>query len=204
MEGLRPVVNISGELVALGPWERHHLSHWHRWLNDFDVMRLDMPTEAQPVTIDELETRFDRQIERPAADRFSVDRIRFAVFETETWQLIGTTSLFDIDFRNRTAELGIKIGEAEYRGRGYGTEATKLTVDYAFTVLGLHNVMLATLEYNAAGLRAYTKAGFREVGRRRESVTMSGKRYDQIFMDCVATDFESPAFGRVFTPETNR
>ena len=52
-------------------------------------------------------------------------------------------------------------------GRDFGTEATKLLLDYAFTVLGVHNVWLDTPAYNAGAIRAYEKAGFREIGRRR-------------------------------------
>ena len=49
--------------------------------------------------------------------------------------------------------------------------AMRLLLDYAFTVLGLHSVMLTVVEYNHAGRRCYEKAGFREMGRRRESST---------------------------------
>jgi RimJ/RimL family protein N-acetyltransferase len=60
------------------------------------------------------------------------------------------------------AEYGIVIGEPDCQGRGYGTETTSLMLDYAFTVLGLHNVMLTVMAYNLAGIRTYEKAGFRQ------------------------------------------
>ncbi len=99
------------------------------------------------------------------------------------------------DFTNPhgTAEFGITIGNPGERGQGYGTEATRLLLDYAFTVLGVHNVWLDTLAYNIAAIRAYEKVGFREIGRRRGARALAGRRYDVVLMDCVIDEFVSPA-----------
>ena len=45
---------------------------------------------------------------------------------------------------------------------------------------------------NRVGLRAYEKAGFKTIGRRRECRVMGGKVYDEIYMDCLAPEFERP------------
>jgi diamine N-acetyltransferase len=65
-------------------------------------------------------------------------------------------------------------------------------LDYAFTALGLHNVMLTVFAFNPAGLRAYEKAGFRPIGWRRECRVMGGEVYDEIHIDCLASEFERP------------
>jgi diamine N-acetyltransferase len=62
-------------------------------------------------------------------------------------------------------------------------------LDWAFTVMGLHNVLLVTFSWNLPAIRAYTKAGFREIGRRRGAVVTMGRRYDQVLMDAVADEF---------------
>ncbi|GIW04684.1 MAG: hypothetical protein KatS3mg059_1304 [Thermomicrobiales bacterium] len=93
------------------------------------------------------------------------------------------------------------IGEADARGKGYGTETARLMLEYAFTALGLHNVMLQVYAYNRAAHRAYQKAGFREFGRRREAVWMGGRLWDVIYMDCLATEFDSLMLGRVLAPD---
>lgn len=98
------------------------------------------------------------------------------------------TNLHDIDVHHGTAEFGLMIGEADARGRGLGTETTRLVLDYAFTSVGLHNVMLRVYEYNQAGIRAYQKAGFQEFGRRRESHRFAGQHWDQVYMQCLAND----------------
>jgi RimJ/RimL family protein N-acetyltransferase len=66
-------------------------------------------------------------------------------------------------------------------------------LDYAFTVLGVYNVWLDTPAYNAGAIRAYEKAGFREIGRRRGARTLAGTRYDVVLMDCIAGEFVPPA-----------
>lgn len=75
-------------------------------------------------------------------------------------------------------------------------------LDYAFTALGLHSVMLTAYEYNLVGWRAHEKAGFREFGRRRQSHWMGGRYWDEIYMDCLATEVASPVLDRVFVPDT--
>ncbi|MBA3390044.1 MAG: GNAT family N-acetyltransferase [Rubrobacter sp.] len=119
-------------------------------------------------------------------------------YERATLRPIGNTVLAEIDFRNRSAAFGILIGDPDARGKGYGTETTRLILDYAFTAVGLHNVMLTVFEFNKAGIRAYEKAGYRELGRRRECRMMGGKLWDEIYMQCLSTDFESPVLGQIF------
>ncbi len=112
--------------------------------------------------------------------------------------------LMDIDAGNRRAEFGIIIGEPDCRGKGYGTETTRLMLDYAFTARGLQNVMLTVNAYNLAGLRAYEKAGFREFGRRRRCRFMGGRMWDVVYMDALADEFTSPVLGRIFVPDESR
>ncbi len=96
----------------------------------------------------------------------------------------------NINHFHRTAEFGIMIGEKECWGKGYGTEATRLVLDYGFSSLGLHNIMLRAFSFNERALRAYRRAGFREFGRRREAIRLGGQAYDDVQMDCLATEFK--------------
>jgi RimJ/RimL family protein N-acetyltransferase len=123
------------------------------------------------------------------------DEVIFTIFELENLTMIGECSLRGIDHRHGTATFGILIGRKEYWSHGYGTEATRLMLDYAFRFLNLHNVKLRTAGFNTRGQRAYQKAGFKEMGRRRSSILLGGKRYDDIYMDCVADEFEPPVPG---------
>jgi diamine N-acetyltransferase len=191
----RPPINFKGERVALGPLRRDLIPTYHRWHNDIGLSRtFSVP---QPTTLDQEEASYG---ELSTAERVVI----FTVYELPGWTAIGTAYLSDIDYRHRCAEFGVMIGEVDRRGKGLGTEATQLMLDYAFTALGLHSVMLTVYEFNLAGFRAYEKAGFRECGRRRESHWMGGRFWDEIYMDCLATEFSSPVLGGIFVPDPPR
>jgi RimJ/RimL family protein N-acetyltransferase len=185
----RPVLNVKGELVALGPLRRDLLPLYQRWINDFEVARaLGI---FLPLTV-------EKETEWYESEAKSEKSALFTIYELSTLRPIGTTALINLDHRNRRAEFGIAIGEADCRNKGYGTETTRLVLDYAFTVVGLHNVMLRVFEFNHGAMRAYEKAGFKEIGRHRQSYFAGGRMWDEIWMDCLSTEFESPVLGRLF------
>jgi diamine N-acetyltransferase len=97
-----------------------------------------------------------------------------------------------IQHRWRNAEFFILLGESG-RGRGLGTEATRLTLDYAFNITNLHSVFLKVLALNGAGIRAYEKAGFRKVGEIRHSAYWHGQRVNEVIMDAIPEDFPGPS-----------
>ena len=189
-----PIVNIVGERVALGPLHLDLLPLLLRWDNDFPTMTLRSDT-MRPSSPQEIEAGYGALIrgERP-------DWIGFAIYERPNLRPIGVTNIRDFTNSQRTAEFGISIGERDLRGRGYGTEATRLVLDFAFTALGVHNVWLDTASYNTAAIRAYAKAGFKEIGRRREALRLGDRVYDVVLMDCLATEFERPATGAIELP----
>jgi RimJ/RimL family protein N-acetyltransferase len=110
------------------------------------------------------------------------DRLGFAI-ETldDPSMLVGHVGLRGIHPKDRCATLGIALGR-EYIGRGYGSDAVRVIVDYAFRELGLHRLELGVAPFNPAGIRAYEKAGFVEEGRRRESVLHDGRWHDEVLM----------------------
>ncbi|MGI8690102.1 MAG: GNAT family N-acetyltransferase [Thermomicrobiales bacterium] len=187
-EARGPILNIIGEKVALGPLHRDLLSLDHRWTSDFATLRMQGMT-PMPYTMEWIAHRYASGI----ADSTLV---LFAIYERATLRPIGVTNLQTIDARHGTAEFVIFIGEQAARGKGYGTETARLMLDYAFTALGLRNVVLSVYAYNPAAIRAYAKAGFRECGRRRESVWMGGRLWDTVYMECLASAFARPASDR--------
>ena len=95
--------------------------------------------------------------------------------------LVGLIRLWGARPKDRCATLGIALGR-EHIGRGYGSDAVRVMVGYAFRELGLHRLQLGVAPFNQAGIRAYQKAGFVEEGRRREAVLHDGRWYDQVLM----------------------
>jgi RimJ/RimL family protein N-acetyltransferase len=178
------ILNIVGKLVALGPFVRGDLALYHRWINDFEVTRYYLDT-PRPQTLEERAGWYERM---SAGDLYNID---FLIYELATMRPIGRVGLEDISYQHRRASFGILIGEKECWGKGYGTEATRLTLDYGFRLLGLHNIMLSVSSANTPAIRAYTRAGFRVIGARRECRREGDHTLDSIFMDCLATEFES-------------
>lgn len=115
---------------------------------------------------------------------------QLAIIKAENDELIGNCSIFDIDQRRRTAMVGLFIGPIEERNKGYGTEVLQLLLDFGFNYLNLHNIMLAVFSFNTGAIRCYEKAGFKEIGRRRECYFLNGRYYDEVTMDIVSTEFK--------------
>jgi len=105
--------------------------------------------------------------------------------------LIGFVGLFQVAWPAGAARCAIGIGEAEYRGRGYGTEALRLLLRYAFAELGLHRVGLTVFEYNRRAISSYEKAGFQIEGREREAMLRDGRRWDIVHMGVLACHFRN-------------
>ena len=189
-EGGEPTVTITGEKVLLGPLSREHLPLLVKWENDLELSLLT-GDPARPLGPEAIEAAFDTHF-KPGDDKTT-----FLIYERATLRPIGTAGLGHINRAHRTAEFGIGIAEADYRGKGYGTEATRLVLDYAFTILGLHNVVLTVYAFNDRAIRTYRRAGFREIGRRRESHRIGSRAYDEVLMDCLATDFTGSVLARL-------
>jgi len=180
------VLNLVGKLVGLGPFVREDLALYYRWINDFEVTRYYLDT-PRPQTLEERAAWYERM---SAGNQHDID---FLIYELATMRPIGRVGLEEISYQHRRASFGILIGEKDCWGKGYGTEATRLTLDYGFRLLGLHNIMLSVSSANTAAIRAYKRAGFQVIGVRREWRRDGDAVLDNIFMDCLATEFDRAA-----------
>lgn len=196
MANPRPIINVSGERVALGPLRRDLVPLYQAWINNLESQRF-LAAVARPMTLDEEFSWFEAVIRDRGTNAFTI-------YGLPDHRPIGLVNLHKVDQAHRTCELGIMIGEPSERAKGHGTEAVKLAVDFAFYALNLHSVMLETFEYNHAGYRAYRRAGFREIGRRRQARFHAGRFWDVILMDVLRDEFESPILARTMAPDANR
>jgi diamine N-acetyltransferase len=192
--GSEPPLTLVGDLVALGPAHKGLLPLLWKWENDLELSVLtgDPVHPLSPEGIDGLYERYAKNDPSHAS---------FVIYERATLRPIGTIGLPGINHAHRTAELGVGIGEHDCWGKGYGSEATRLILDYAFTVLGLHNVMLRVFSYNRRAIQAYRKVGFQEIGRRRQAQRIGGKAYDVVYMDCLASEFQGSMLSRHLPPD---
>jgi diamine N-acetyltransferase len=183
------IVTIPGDKVVLGPLSKDYLELFLRWFNDLGVMTT-YSIRWSPKTWEEIEAWY----EKISQDRQAVG---FMVYKRAEMVPLGYTMLHNINHYHQTADFDIILGAKQFWGLGFGTEATQLTLDYGFTALNLHNIMLTVRSFNARGVRAYEKAGFRTFGRRREARILAGKRYDVVYMECLASEFQSPVLHRL-------
>lgn len=104
--------------------------------------------------------------------------------------LIGSVGVREIDWHSRSGELAISLYNKNYWNKGYGTEAVKMILDYAFKWLNLNSVWLRVWSYNKRAISCYEKTGFRKTGKLRNRRYLDGKYHDNIFMDMLASEWK--------------
>lgn len=176
---MRYFKKLIGERIYLSPRSLEDVEKYTEWLNDFETT--DYTGRSHRILTLEAEKKYleEKQNENGV----------FAIVDIVEDKLIGTVGLHNIDGVNRTATLGIFIGDKEYRSKGYGTEAIRLILDFGFNYLNLNNIKLDLMEFNERALKSYKKCGFKECGRRRKCKFINGKYYDSIEMDILAEEF---------------
>ena len=112
------------------------------------------------------------------------------IVELNNDELIGSVGLAHINWINRSAVLGVFIGDEKYRNNGYGTEAINLLLEYSFRYINLHSIRLELLDINERAHKCYLKCGFKDMGRSREKIFVNGKYYDTLYMDIIENEFE--------------
>ncbi|MHA1999424.1 MAG: GNAT family N-acetyltransferase [Promethearchaeota archaeon] len=113
----------------------------------------------------------------------------FAIERKDDLKFLGTCSIRDIDFMNRSCSMGIVIFEPANQDKGYGLDAILLLMDFCFNFLNMHRLELEAMEYNERAIHVYRKAGFKEVARKRESHFFAGQYHDILVMDILDGEF---------------
>jgi len=174
------VKKLEGKNIYLGPLQKKDLEKYLKWLHDMDVHKFtDQPSKL--MTLEDEEEWYDRA-------RKNKNSWHFAIYLKN--EAIGVCGISNFDRIDRTAVIGISIGEKKHWNKGYGTEAIKLLLDYGFNILNLNNIMLTVKDFNERARRCYEKAGFKEFGRRRKSEYFGGEYHDAVYMDILKEEFE--------------
>lgn len=170
---------IPGERVYLSPINTDDLEIYTMWLNDPHVTGF-LGNYGDVLSLSS---------ERSFLEKMAAGGYNFAIVRSEDDQLLGNISFEEVHPVSRRATVGLFIGEAENRGKGYGSEALRLMLDYGFRTLNLHNIMLYVHADNEPGLACYEKLGFREFGRRTESKFKDGRYVDVVHMEILDRAF---------------
>ena len=171
---------LVGERLYLSPINLEDIDKYTEWINDLEVA----------INLGNAAAVFNQEKEKEMLEKLIEEGQHFAIIDKSLDELIGGCGLFDLDKIHKTAEFGVFIGNKDYWNKGYGTEAIKLLIDYGFNILNLHNISLSVYSFNKRAIRCYQKLGFNIIGNRREARELGGQKYDEIYMDILASEFE--------------
>ena len=175
---------IYGERVRLRGIEREDIPAFVRWFNDPEVRQyLLMYT---PMSRADEERWFESLKDRTDDYLFAVE-----AHLNDAWLHIGNVGLHAVDWKNRAATFGIALGEKAYWGQGFGTDATRTLLRFAFHELNLHRVELEVFDFNPRAMRCYEKAGFRREGTRRHRLFHDGRYRDAHLMAILEGEFRA-------------
>ena len=175
------IIFLKSNRVVLRPVLREDIPLLIKWINDPGV-RMYLGRNLPVMEADEQEW-FDTLHKRKATD------LVFTIIADGT--PIGVMGLHRIDLINGTATTGALIGEKEYWGKGYGTEAKMLLLSYAFHWLGLYKIRSTVIAYNGRSRRYSEKCGYREDGGPgKEEFFRFGRRWDEICLAVFRKDWE--------------
>ncbi|HWQ29789.1 MAG TPA: GNAT family protein [Negativicutes bacterium] len=172
---------IVGKRIYLSPVNPEDAEIYAGWINDIDVS----------IYLTSTPKLYSLQKEREILESLSKEGYCFAIIDAEKDKLIGNIGLEDVDFVDRKGVLGIFIGDKAYWGKGYGEEAIRLLLDYSFNILNLNSMMLIVNGFNKRAMRCYEKCGFKFIGKRREAYIIGTDKYDEYYMDILASEFNS-------------
>lgn len=168
---------FRGRLVRLAAPNTKLMSQlYSRWGRNTEFKRMLDTTPAYLYSEKGTQKWFENE-----QDKLVPDLLIFLIRTLEDDKVIGDIEL-DRPTHHRDAFVGIGIGDPDYWSKGYGSDAMRIILRYAFQELNLHRVSLNVFEYNPRAIRSYEKVGFKIEGRYRQFINREGRRWDIIMM----------------------
>ena len=175
---------FTGSLVRLAPG-RDEAVLWAKWGHDTQYIRLLDSEPQQPSTESRIRKENDNET-LPDGKGFG-----FGIRTLADDRLLGFFYLGVMSWIHRDAWVAIGIGDREFWGKGYGTDAMRVGLRYAFDELHLHRVSLTVYGNNARAMRSYEKAGFKREGSLPEAMFRDGEFIDIVHMGMLRAEWQS-------------
>jgi RimJ/RimL family protein N-acetyltransferase len=175
---------LKGQKVTLRAMTRSDMERLCTFNNDVEVELAGGGDPPYPQSLERLLAEFDGE-----AAKGGRNGTQFAIEADGVF--IGQCALFRFDDVAHTCELGIAIGDRGYWGKGFGSDAVRVLLDYAFRLRNLRKVYLTVNGTNMRAIRAYEKCGFREEGRLREQVWSNGAYIDLVQMGILRREWST-------------
>lgn len=179
-ERTKPI--LRGELITLRPPKESDKKERLSYGRHPEYRRM-VGADARvtpPLTVEEVDHWYEESCANPFTWVIDLDG-----------RCIGVARLNRVDEHNRRARYTIGIFDPEAWGKGYGTNATRLVLGYAFEVLKLHRVELRVLDFNERAIRCYEKSGFVREGIEREGSLIAGEWRNDVLMGILEQDYYS-------------
>ncbi len=177
------IKKITGSKCYLSPVDDRLAEIVASWSNDIDIS-LNTGDITDMITV---ETQKQYLKGMTSASGYG-----FYIVDNKTNEAVGIARIMRINHINRIGVLGIFIGNEKNRSKGVGFEASKLLLDYGFNILNLRNIMAEVFSFNKASLRMCEKVGFKQIGARRAALRYGEYEFDEIFLDILDDEFDSP------------
>jgi len=170
---------LSGKKVDLCPVGPDDMEILQKGYNDPDVR--DAMFMYFPLTMQDTEKKVSKMAENEQA-------IQFMIVDKESKKAVGHLALVRPDWVSRMMTFYIVLLDKNTWGKGLGTEATRLIVDYGFDMLNLNRIQLHVNAENEAAKAVYKKIGFKHEGTLRQAMYKNGRYYDFWLMGILAED----------------
>jgi len=152
---------LHGNKIFLRALEPTDLELLYLWENEPEIWKISQTlTPYSKYTLKQF-------IDSTQEDIFSAKQVRFMINLIHTKQTIGILDIFDLDFINSRAGIGILI-DKNFRNQKLGTEAVSLAIEYIFNTLHLHQIYCNVLDNNDVSIKLFEKCGFIEIGTKKE------------------------------------
>ena len=174
---------FQGTQVRLTAFTKDDLPTMARWYQDAEFLRLYDSRPAHPRS----ETELGQWLEELRKDK---NTFVFAIRLLEGQDLIGYLEIDGIDWQHGVCGMGLGIGDRANWGKGYGSEATKLALEFAFNELNMHRVQVTVFSYNTQSNILIEKMGFRKEGVFRERLWRDGQRHDMLLYGLLRPEWE--------------
>ncbi|CAH8294968.1 diamine N-acetyltransferase [Mariniflexile fucanivorans] len=161
------MITLKGEHIYLRALEPEDLEFIHAIENDESVWEISNTITPYSKFL------IKQYLEHSHKDIFEVKQLRLVISSYDEVAL-GMIDLFDFDFRNSRAGVGILVKQLEDRAKGIGSEALKLLVNYSFTHLCLHQLYCNISEENDVSIKLFTKQGFQQIGLKKDWNLVNG------------------------------
>jgi RimJ/RimL family protein N-acetyltransferase len=175
---------LLGKRMRLRATEPTDIPNLVRWMNDPEVIE-NLLIYTPLSNIDE-QNWYEHMSKSPKEEQvYTIE-----ILEDDKWIPIGSTGFHLLDWKNRSADISISIGEKKYWNRGYGRDTMRLMLRHAFNDLNLNRVSLTVFETNERAKKAYLAAGFVEEGRMRQDVFKNGRYIDTFIMSVLRSEWQ--------------